>query len=1012
MERGATQKKRMRGFRWNPGRIIAVYLLLGALWILISDRLLAAVIPQPDVLTKFQTYKGWVFIAVTGWVLYVLIHRYIAYIQRVAAAADEAGEELKERRGQLEFLVDASNIGFWDWDLRTDHVYFSPAWKRQIGYEDHEIPNRFEEWQSRVHPDDFDRAYTKIKAFFKAPRPDFENEFRFRHKDGSYRWILAKSSLSHDEAGNPARMTGCHIDMTEQKNGEVSIRRERDFSEAILNSLPGVFYLYDQNLRFLRWNKNFEKVTGYSSEEVAGMSPLDFFAGPDKELLAARIREVFEKGTSSVEADFVAKDGTRTPYYFTGLMVEFEGRTCLLGVGVDIAKRVQAEKEVEQSRQQLQSILDNSPSIIFMKDLEGRYILYNCQWRRLFNPNHAELRGKTDYDIFPRELAEEFRANDRRVVESRSPMTFEESTRLEDGMLHAYISTKFPILDHEGIPFAVCGISTDITERKEMESALRKNEMILSLFVAHAPAAIAMFDGDMTYIAASRRYLEDYRLGGQDVVGRSHYDVFPEMPERWKEIHRRCLAGAIEKCEADPFPRADGKTDWVRWEIRPWEVSAGDIGGIILFSEVITERKEMEAERQQRSAEIEAVSEILRSLVTRRDLKEILNSVLSGAISLTGLEGGTLCLVNRDEKTLSLVAARKASPEVVAELSAQAVKIGDCLCGNAAETGEPLILWDNASGSQYATLEAVRNEGIRFHAAFPLMVKDHATGVLCLFARSDRKPTDRVLELVKGLCGPVALAIENARLFQEIRGYADELENRVARRTHELEAKNRELETFSYSVSHDLKAPLRGIDGYSRLLLQDYADKLDDDARFFLHTIRGAVGQMNQLITDLLAYAKLERREQTVKSVNPRAIMDALVDDRKEEILSRTITISIDIPFDSVTADADGLALAFRNLLDNAVKFTYPDRPPRIDIGGRETENSHILWIKDNGIGFDPRYHERIFDIFHRLHRMEDFPGTGIGLAMVQKAMQRIGGRAWAEGEPGQGAAFYLEIPK
>jgi PAS domain S-box-containing protein len=142
-------------------------------------------------------------------------------------------------------------------------------------------------------------------------------------------------------------------------------------------------------------------------------------------------------------------------------------------------------------------------------------------------------------------------------------------------------------------------------ERKRAEEKLRRNEEVLHLFVEHSPAAIAMFDREMKYIVASRRYLADYDLGEQNLVGRSHYEVFPEIPERWKEIHRRCLAGATEKAEADPFPRADGRLDWVRWEIRPWYETGGDISGVILFSEVITERKRAEEELRLLNAELE-----------------------------------------------------------------------------------------------------------------------------------------------------------------------------------------------------------------------------------------------------------------------------------------------------------------------------------------------------------------------------------------------------------------------
>ncbi len=141
-------------------------------------------------------------------------------------------------------------------------------------------------------------------------------------------------------------------------------------------------------------------------------------------------------------------------------------------------------------------------------------------------------------------------------------------------------------------------LATHLTEiaivRKRAQEELQRGEHVLRLFVEHSPAAIAMFDREMKYIVASRRYLFDYELGNQDVVGRSHYEIFPEIPERWKEIHRRCLAGATERNEEDPFPRPSGKLDWIRWEIRPWHEVNGEVGGVILFSEVITRRKRMD----------------------------------------------------------------------------------------------------------------------------------------------------------------------------------------------------------------------------------------------------------------------------------------------------------------------------------------------------------------------------------------------------------------------------------
>jgi len=260
--------------------------------------------------------------------------------------------------------------------------------------------------------------------------------------------------------------------------------------------------------------------------------------------------------------------------------------------------------------------------------------------------------------------------------------------------------------------------------------------------------------------------------------------------------------------------------------------------------------------------------------------------------------------------------------------------------------------------------------------------------------------------------GTVQDVTERKRAEAEILQLNAELERRVQERTAELGAANKELETFSYSVAHDLKAPLRGIDGYSRLLLQDYADRLDAEGRQFLRNIRGAAQHMDQLTDDLLAYSRLERREMQAGKVNPQELIEALLAERAEEIKARGVAVTLANSCTSVTADREGLAMALRNLLQNALKFSANVPKPMIEIGGRDAGGKCIFSVRDNGVGFDMKFHDRIFDIFQRLHRSEDYPGTGVGLAIVRKAVERMGGRVWAESEPGRGATFYLEIPE
>lgn len=236
-----------------------------------------------------------------------------------------------------------------------------------------------------------------------------------------------------------------------------------------------------------------------------------------------------------------------------------------------------------------------------------------------------------------------------------------------------------------------------------------------------------------------------------------------------------------------------------------------------------------------------------------------------------------------------------------------------------------------------------------------------------------------------------------------------DLERRVELRTAESQSKQRELESFCYSVSHDLKAPLRGIDGYSRLLSEEFGGQLNEEGRKFIANVRQGASHMNALIDDLLAYSRQDRNALVPIPILVQPFVDDLLAACAADLGGVQITLHLDNLV--VQADRDGLAMALRNLLDNAIKFSARSSPPEISIDAHVSGDNVVISVKDNGTGFDMRYYDKIFEIFQRLHRVEDFPGTGVGLAMVRKAIERMRGRVWAESSPGQGATFFVELP-
>jgi light-regulated signal transduction histidine kinase (bacteriophytochrome) len=237
-----------------------------------------------------------------------------------------------------------------------------------------------------------------------------------------------------------------------------------------------------------------------------------------------------------------------------------------------------------------------------------------------------------------------------------------------------------------------------------------------------------------------------------------------------------------------------------------------------------------------------------------------------------------------------------------------------------------------------------------------------------------------------------------------------ELEDRVTERTAQLEAANKELEAFSYSVSHDLRAPLRGVDGYIRMLKEDCAGQLDAEGIRLLNVVSSEAKRMGHLIDDLLKFSRLGREQMESTPVD----MTALARDAFES-LTRAAPESAPRfelkPLPLAQGDLGMLRQVFANLLGNAVKFTRNQPAPVIEVGGSSAGGEMTYHVKDNGVGFDEKYGHKLFGVFQRLHSEEEFEGTGVGLALVQRVIHRHGGKIWAQGKPNQGAIFYFTLP-
>jgi light-regulated signal transduction histidine kinase (bacteriophytochrome) len=283
-----------------------------------------------------------------------------------------------------------------------------------------------------------------------------------------------------------------------------------------------------------------------------------------------------------------------------------------------------------------------------------------------------------------------------------------------------------------------------------------------------------------------------------------------------------------------------------------------------------------------------------------------------------------------------------------------------------------------------------------------------AEGAAIFIEKGD--PLSVVIEALRGLCAPEA---QPARELHSVHQRTQELERKTSEleaRTEELQASMGELDAFAYTVSHDLRAPLRAMDGFSRILLEDHSDQLRPEATRYLQFIRRSAQDMQSLVDGLLAFSRLGHRALALVTLSPAVLIRQALSDLGDAAQRPDLHIEVDPGLPECQADPVLLKQVFVNLLSNSIKFTKGCNPARINVGFTSVNNRTVYFVRDNGVGFDSEYADKAFGVFQRLHRAEDFEGTGIGLAHVRRIVEKHDGRIWAEGHPGRGATFSFTI--
>jgi len=660
-------------------------------------------------------------------------------------------------------------------------------------------------------------------------------------------------------------------------------------------------------------------------------------------------------------------DGSAFPVEITMRLVAFDETDYAIAVARDISERLQAEQELSQAEEDWENIFQAIGHPAMILDPDFRILAVNQATLKAAGQSEDELLGKHCHTLFhcldhPPEACPA-----KSLIEGDQIQTEE---MVMEALGRIFLVSCTPVFDHDGRLDKIIHIATDINDRIEAEEALRESEQRLNLALQGTKAGLWDWYLQTDKLIINRRWA--------DILGYSLEALTPITGSDWRQL---CHPDDLDKSDEILDQHFNGERDFYQVELRMqhkdgywiWVVDRGRVvewdqdGNPVRMvgTQVdVTDRKEMERELRQNRDFLQGVFNsiqdgisVLNTDLTIRYTNPVMEQWYPGSVPLVGKKCFQ-CYQNRDEPC------------------------DTCPTLKSLETGKTEVdVMPGLPGSPVDWIELY---------SYPL--RDSQTGEITGVIEVARDITERI------------------HAEQELSLYRLHLEDLVEERTTQLERSNRDLEMFAYSVSHDLRAPLRHIEGFTRIL-EEKVGIQDEAAQRYFGKIYQASERMKNLIGDLLTYSRLGRRQLNLVDVSLDEIVQEMIAQYRVDLGDRLVEWKVG-PLGVVEADPDMLRIVFDNLIANAIKFTRPRDVAVIEIGAEQKGNSLEIYVKDNGVGFDMAYVQKLFGVFQRLHNEDEFPGTGIGLANVKRIIQNHGGEVHAKGEVDHGAIFYITLPR
>ena len=650
-----------------------------------------------------------------------------------------------------------------------------------------------------------------------------------------------------------------------------------------------------------------------------------------------------------------------------------------------------------------ETMLSHLPAAAYMCDAEGLITYFNPKaaevWGREPRLNDPADRFCGSFKLFSatgEPLAHDSCWMALALREERSYNAEEVVIERPDGSRATVLAYANPIHDEDGCLLGAINTLVDITDRKLLDAAPAR----LAAIVESSDDAIVSKDLDGVIRSWNRGAQEIFGYTAEEAVGQSITLIIPqERLDEEDEILARLRRGERIDHFATVRQRKDGSFVDVSLTVSPIRDAEGRVVGASKIARDITEAKRAHDALEEQARTLATINRVAAELNAELDLDRLVRAVIDAGHELSRSRFGVF-----------FYREQASGPNGRYRIVGSAGDVPDGFDESFVRRHYPQLFDGEAAAEVPAGERPSEEPGLGSHVAVPVMPQSgKAAGILFFGDEGEGVLSPQTEQVLTAIASHAATAIDNALLYEEAREINELLEEKVERRTADLNALNQELETFNYSVAHDLRGSLRGIDGFSNLILEESGDELSETSRRYLARVRAGAQRMGQLLDNLLELSRLMRARVSRNEIDVASVARSIIDDLRQWEPERKVEVTIH-HCPPLHGDRGLFRIALENLLNNAWKFSRDRSPAHIEVGCEEQDGEWVYYVKDDGVGFDTRFDDKLFEPFQRLHAPDAFEGTGIGLANVKRIIAKHGGRIWAESEPGKGATFYFTL--